>query len=149
MANTHPRCQYPPDVNTGVPVAAYDRTTANNNGIIVNASTIGQEELIQAQATNAKQHCSNEPPNINSPLDGDLMLFHREEMLNNVRENVRLLINQEIEKWGIEICTFMHKVGQLTNNLAALAKKCNHLPGLQNLDTKLHVFYGEVRVASQ
>jgi hypothetical protein len=51
MANTHPRYQYPPGVNTGVPVA-YDRMAANNNGIIVKASTIGQEELIQAQATN-------------------------------------------------------------------------------------------------
>jgi hypothetical protein len=49
---------------------------ANNNGIIVNASTIKREELIQAQATNANQHCCNEPPNINSPLDGDSMLFH-------------------------------------------------------------------------
>jgi hypothetical protein len=56
MANTHPRCQYPPGENTGVP-AAYDRTAANNNGIIVNASTIGQEESIQAQATNANQNC--------------------------------------------------------------------------------------------
>jgi hypothetical protein len=75
MANNHPRCQYPPGINTGVP-AAYDRTAANNNGIIVNASTIKQEESIQAQATNANQHCCNEPPNINSPLDGDSMLFH-------------------------------------------------------------------------
>ncbi len=43
-------------------------------------------------------------------------------MLNNVRENVRLLINQEIEKWDIKIYTFMRKVGQLTNDLAALTK---------------------------
>ena len=90
MANTHPRCQYPPGINTGV-LVAYERTAANNNGIIVNASTIGQEEPIQAQATNTNQHCCNEPPNINSPLDGDSMLLHGEEMLNNVRENVRLL----------------------------------------------------------
>jgi hypothetical protein len=75
---------------------------ANNNGIIVNASTIWQEELIQAQATNANQYCCNELPNINSRLDGDSMLLHREEMLNNVRKNVRLLINHEIEKWDIE-----------------------------------------------
>jgi hypothetical protein len=46
MANTHPRCQYPPGVNTGVLV--YGRMAANNNGIIVNASTIGREELIEA-----------------------------------------------------------------------------------------------------
>jgi hypothetical protein len=111
MANIHPRCQYPLGINTGVP--AYDRMAATNNGIIVNASTIKQEELIQAQATNANQHCCNEPLNINSPLDGDSMLFHGEEMLNNIRENVRLLINQEIEKWDIEIYTFMCKEGQL------------------------------------
>jgi hypothetical protein len=55
-------------------------------------------------------------------------------MLNNVRENVRLLINQEIEKWAIEIYTFMHKVGQLSNNLAALVNNCNHLCGLRNVD---------------
>jgi hypothetical protein len=122
MENTHPRCQFPLGVNTGVPAAAYDRTAANTNGIIVNASTIGQEELIQAQVTNANQHCHNEPPNINSRLDGDSMLLHGEEMLNNVRENVRLLIDQEIEKWGIEIYTFMCKVAQLTTDLAALAK---------------------------
>jgi hypothetical protein len=42
-------------------------------------------------------------------------------MLNNVIENVRLLIDQAIEKWDIEIYIFMHKVGQLTNYLAALA----------------------------
>ncbi len=72
--NAHPRCQYPPGVNTGVP-AAYDRMAANNNGIIVNASTIQQEELIQAQVTDANQHCCNEPPNINSPLDGDYMIL--------------------------------------------------------------------------
>jgi hypothetical protein len=110
MANTHPRCQYPPGVNTGV-LAAYDRWAANNNGIIVNPSTIGREELIQAQATAAYQHCRNEPPNMNSLLDGDSMLFHGEEMLNNVRKNVRLIIDQEIEKWDIEIYTFMRKVG--------------------------------------
>ncbi len=50
-------------------------------------------------------------------------------MLNNVRENVRLLINQEIEKWDIEIYTFMCKVGQLTDDLTALVKNCNHLCG--------------------
>jgi hypothetical protein len=70
MANTHTRCQYPPSINTGV-LVVYDRTAANDNGIIVNASTIRQEELIQAQTTNANQHCRNEPPIITSPLDGD------------------------------------------------------------------------------
>jgi hypothetical protein len=73
--------------NAGVP-AAYDRMAANNNIIIVNASNIGQEESIQAQATDTNQHCCNEPPNIDSPLDGHSMLLHGEEMLNNVRENV-------------------------------------------------------------
>jgi hypothetical protein len=48
-------------------------------------------------------------------------------MLNNIRDNVRLLIDQEIEKWDIEIYTFMRKVGQLTNDLATLMKNCNHL----------------------
>jgi hypothetical protein len=133
MANTHPRCQYPPGVNTGVPVA-YDRTAANNNGIIANASTV------QAQATDANQHCPNEPPNINSPLDGDSMLLHGEEMLNNVRENVRLLIDKEIEKWDIETYTFMRKVGQLTNDLAALATNHNLLCGLRNVDDKIAWF---------
>jgi hypothetical protein len=89
MANTHPRCQFPLGVNIVVPAMGYDRTAANNNGIIVNASTIGGEELIQAQVTNENRHCCNEPPNIYTPLDGDSMLLHREEMLNNVRENVR------------------------------------------------------------
>ncbi len=69
MANTHPRCKFPLGINTGVLAAVYDRTAANNNGIIVNASFIGQEELIQAHATVTKQHCCNEPPNINSQLD--------------------------------------------------------------------------------
>jgi hypothetical protein len=79
MANTHPRC-YPPGVNTGVPVA-YDRMAANNNSIIVNQSTIiWQEESIQAQATSVNHNCRNEPPNIKSPLDGDSMLFHGEEV---------------------------------------------------------------------
>jgi hypothetical protein len=59
MANTHPRCRFQLCINTGVLAAAYDRTAANNNGIIVNASIIGQEESIQAQATNANQHCCN------------------------------------------------------------------------------------------
>ncbi len=66
MANTRPRCRFPLGINTGVWAGVYDRTAANNNGIIVNASTIGQEELIQAQATNGNQHCRNEPPNIKS-----------------------------------------------------------------------------------
>jgi hypothetical protein len=140
MANTHPRCQYPPGVNTSVKVA-YDRMAANNNGIIVNASTIGGEQLIQAQATGVNQHCHNEPPNNNSPLDGDSMLLHGEEMLNYVRENVGLLVNQEIEKWDIEIYTFMRKVGQLTNDLTALAKNCNHLCGVRNVDNKIARFF--------
>ncbi len=102
MAKTHPRC-YPPGVNTGV-LAVYDRTAANINSIIVNESTIvWQEKLIQALATSANQNFCNEPPNIKSPLDGDSMLFHGEEVLNNVRDNVLFLINQEIEKWDIEM----------------------------------------------
>jgi hypothetical protein len=48
---------------------------------------------------------------MNSPLDGDSMLLDVEEMLNNARENVRLIIDQEIEKWDIEIYTFIRKVG--------------------------------------
>ncbi len=57
MANTHLRC-YPLGVKTGVP-AAYDRTAANNNSIIVNESTIvWQEESIQAQATSVNQNCN-------------------------------------------------------------------------------------------
>ncbi len=63
-------------------------------------------------------------------------------MLNNVRENVRLLINQEIEKWDIEIYTFMCKVGHLTNDLASLAKKCNHLVDYVMWTTKLRGFPG-------
>jgi hypothetical protein len=129
MANTHPR-SYPPGVNTGVP-AGYDRTAANNNSIIVNKSTIlQQEEPIQAQATSVIQNCCNEPPNIKSPLDGDSMLFHGEEVLNNVRENILFLINQEIEKWDIEMYTLICKLGQLSNNLPTLAKNCNYLCGL-------------------
>jgi hypothetical protein len=140
MANTHPRCLYTLDINTGIPAAAYDWTAANNNVITVNASTIGQEELIQAQATNANQHCCNEPPNIDSRLDSDSMLLHGEEMLNNVRENDRLLINHKIEKWDIKIYTFMCKVVQLTGYMAALAKNCNHLRGLRNVDNKIVQF---------
>jgi hypothetical protein len=136
MANTHPRC-YPPGVDTGVPVA-YDRTAANNNSIIVNESTIDwQKESIQAQATSANQNCCNEPPNIKSPLGGDSMLFHGEEVLNNVRENVLFLINQEIEKWEIEMYTLICKLGQLSNDLSALAKNCNYLRGLRNLDNEI------------
>ncbi len=44
-------------------------------------------------------------------------------MLNNARENVRLLINR--------------KVAQLTNDLVALAKNCSHLCGLPNMDDKI------------
>jgi hypothetical protein len=86
------------------------------------------------------QHCCNEAPNVNSPLDGDSMLFHSGEMLNNIRENVRLLIDQEIKRWDIEINTFMCKVAQLTNDLATLAKKHNHLRGLRNVDDKMAWF---------
>jgi hypothetical protein len=105
MANTHPKC-YPPGINTGIP-AAYDRTAANNNSITVNKSTIGwQEELIQAQATSANQNCCNKSsPNIKSPLDGDSMLLHGKEVLNNVREKFLFLMDQEIEKWDIEMYT--------------------------------------------
>jgi hypothetical protein len=91
--------------------------------IIVNKSTIiWREELIQAQATSANQNCCNKPPNIKSPLDDDSMLFHGEEVLNNVRENVLFLINQEIEKWGIEMYTLICTLGQLSKKLPALAK---------------------------
>jgi hypothetical protein len=136
MANTHPRC-YPPGVNTGVPVV-YDRTAANNNSIIVNKSTIvWREESIQAKATSANQNCCNEPPNIKSPLDGDSMLFHGEEVLNNVRENVLFLINEEIEKWDIEMYTLICKLGQLSNDLPALAKKCNYLRGIRNVGNEI------------
>ncbi len=48
------------------------------------------------------------------------MLLHGEEMLNNIRENIRLLIQHKIEKWDIEIYTFMRKVAQLNNHLATL-----------------------------
>jgi hypothetical protein len=137
MANsTHPIC-YPPGVNTVVP-SAYDRMVANSSSIIVNESTIvPQEESIQAQATSENQNCCNEPPNIKSPLDGDSMLFHGEEVLNNVRVNVLLLINQEIEKWDIEMYTLTCKLGQLSNDLSALAKNCNYLRGLRNVDNKI------------
>jgi hypothetical protein len=121
MANTHPRC-YPPGVNTGVP-AAYDRTAANNNSIIVNKSTIiRQEESIQAQATSVNQNCCNELPNIKSLLDVDSMPFHGGEVLNNVRKNVLFSMDQEIGKWDIEMYTLICKLGQLSNNLPALAK---------------------------
>ncbi len=93
--------------------------------------------MIQAQATSANQNCCNEPPNIKSPLDGDSMLFHGEEVLNNVRENVLFLINQEIEKWDIEMYTLIHMLGQLSNNLPALAKNHNYLCGLRNVDNKI------------
>jgi hypothetical protein len=111
---------------------------ANNNSIIVNESTIvRQEESIQAQANSANQNCHNKPPNIKSPHDGDSMLFHGEEVLNNVRENVLFLINQEIEKWDIEMYTLIRKLGQLSNNLPALAKNRNNLLGLRNVDNKI------------
>ncbi len=62
------------------------------------------------------------------------MLLHGEEVLNNVRENVLFLINQEIEKWDIEMYTLIRKLGQLSNNLPALAKNQNYLCGLRNVD---------------
>jgi hypothetical protein len=68
------------------------------------------------------------------------MLLNGEEMLNNVRENVRLLINHKIEKWNIEIYIFMHKVVQLTNDLVASAKNRNHLCGLRNVDNRIAQF---------
>jgi hypothetical protein len=55
MANTYPRCQFSRGISTGFPVAVYDRTAENNNIIIVNASTIGGEESIQAQVTDVNQ----------------------------------------------------------------------------------------------
>ncbi len=36
--------------------------------------------------------------------------------------------------------TFMRKVAQLTNDLAALAKKHNHLCGLRNVDNEIERF---------
>jgi hypothetical protein len=136
MAITHPRC-YPLGVNTGVP-AEYDKTAANNNSIIVNKSTIiRREDLIQAQATSMNQNHCNEPPNIKSPLDGDSKLFHGEEVLNSVRDNVLFLINQEIEKWDIEMYTLICKLGQLNNSFHALAKNRNYLRGLCNVDNEI------------
>ncbi len=61
-------------------------------------------------------------------------------MLNNVKENVRLLIDHKIEKWDIEIYIFMRKVAQLTNDFAALAKNHNHLCGLRNVDKEIAQF---------
>ncbi len=58
-------------------------------------------------------------------------------MLNNVRENVLFLINQEIEKWDIEMYTLICKVGQLSNDLPALAKNRNCLRGLRNVDNEI------------
>jgi hypothetical protein len=65
------------------------------------------------------------------------MLFHGEEVLNNVRENVQFLINEEIEKWEIEMYTLICKLGQLSNNLSALVKKCNYLCGLRSVDNEI------------
>ncbi len=58
-------------------------------------------------------------------------------MLNNVKENVLFLINQEIERWDIEMYTLICKLGQLSNDLPALAKKCNYLCGLRNVDNEI------------
>ncbi len=58
-------------------------------------------------------------------------------MLNNVRENVLFLINQEVEKWDIEMYTLICKLGQLSNDLPALAKNCNYLRGLHNGDNEI------------
>ncbi len=58
-------------------------------------------------------------------------------MLNNVRENVLFSINQEIEKWDIEMYTLIHKLGQLSNNLPALAKNRNYIRGLHNVDNEI------------
>jgi hypothetical protein len=57
MANTHPRYQYPPGVNTGVPVG-YDGMAANNNGIIVNASTIRQIKITSSPSNQCKSALS-------------------------------------------------------------------------------------------
>jgi hypothetical protein len=65
------------------------------------------------------------------------MLFHGEEVLNNVRENVLFLIDQEIENWDIEMYTLICKLGQLSNNLPALAKNCNFLLGLRYVDNDI------------
>ncbi len=58
-------------------------------------------------------------------------------MLNNVKENILFLINQEIEKWDIEMYTLICKLGQLSNNLPAFAKNCNYLRGLGNVDNEI------------
>ena len=58
-------------------------------------------------------------------------------MLNNVRENVLFLIDPEIEKWDIEMYTLICKLGQLSNNLPALAKNHNYLCGIRNVDNKI------------
>jgi hypothetical protein len=63
-------------------------------------------------------------------------------MLNNVRENARLLINQEIEKWDIEIYTFTCKAGQLTNDLAVSVKIAIIFVDYVMWMTKLHGFPG-------
>jgi hypothetical protein len=65
------------------------------------------------------------------------MPFHGEEVLHNVRGEVLFLINQEIERWDIEMYTLIHKLGQLSNNLPALAKKCNYLQRLHNVDNEI------------
>jgi hypothetical protein len=65
------------------------------------------------------------------------MLFHGEEVLNNVRENILFLINQEIEKRDIEMYTLICKLGQLSKNLPALAKNCNYHCGLRNVDNEI------------
>ncbi len=58
-------------------------------------------------------------------------------MLNNVRDNVLFLNNQEIEKWDIEMYTLIRKLGQLSNIFPALAKNCSYLCGLRNVDNEI------------
>ncbi len=58
-------------------------------------------------------------------------------MLNNDRENVLFLINQEMEKWDIEMYTLICKLGQLSKDFYALAKNHNYLCGLRNVDNEI------------
>ncbi len=55
----------------------------------------------------------------------------------NISSNVGDGIRQEIEKWDIEMYTLICKLGQLSNDLPASAKKCNYLCGLRNVDNEI------------
>ncbi len=58
-------------------------------------------------------------------------------MLNNVRENVLFLTDQEIEKWDIEMYTLFCKLGQLSNDLPALAKSVIIFVENRNVDNEI------------